>query len=273
MSALVDYLGVDGSSGRLGRGLAVQARVVVALMMRDVMSRFGHDNLGFFWIIVEPMLLTCGVMVLWTLANQTHGSEIGVIPFALTGYSFITLWRHIIAKSIKCMTFNASLAFHPHVKFLDVLLARALIEVVAIFTAFLVAYAPLALLGYCPPIRDPLVLVGGYLFCAWFSFAFGLVLAGISELNETVEHVIQPALYLTLPLTGTFFMVDWLPEQAQQVLLWSPLVNACEMFRSGLFPLSTPTHYSVTYLTLTCLGLTTIGLPLCRYAQRHVQLL
>ena len=49
-------------------------------------------------MVGEPLLLTTGIMVLWTMTNMTHGSDIGIIPFALTGYSFITLWRHIVSE-------------------------------------------------------------------------------------------------------------------------------------------------------------------------------
>lgn len=257
----------------MASGLRTQTRVIGALMLRDAMARFGHDNIGFFWVLGEPMLLTCGVMVLWALNNQTHGSDVGVVPFALTGYSYITLWRHIVHNSVRIMTHNANLVFHRHVLFIDVMIARAILETIAILTAFTVIYVPLSLLGYAPLVRDPLLMLGGWLICAWFSFSFGLVLAGCSELAEPVERFIQPVMYLTMPLTGVFFMMDWLPDRAQRVLSFSPLITGIEMFRGGLFPPEIPVYYSPGYAAACCVGLMSVGLPLCRYAQRHVQLL
>lgn len=253
-------------------GFRVQLRVIGALMIRDALSRYGHSSLGFFWIVGEPLLLTTGIMMLWTLTNMTHGSDIGIIPFALTGYSFITLWRHIVSKSVRVMTQNASLAYHRQVKFLDVMVARALLETVGIFAAFTVAFVPLWLLGFCPGMRDPLALVGGFVLTAWFSFGVGTVLAGLSELNEAVHHFVAPVMYISLPLTGVFTMVDWLPARAQAVLLWSPLVNGSEMFRSGLFPADITTHWSAGYLVLCCITVSSVGLPLCRLAERHVEM-
>lgn len=254
------------------RGARTQARVIAALMIRDAMSRYGHENLGFFWVMGEPLLLTCGVMALWSVTNQSHSGEVGVVPFALTGYSMLTLWRHIVFKSVHAMRYNAALVYHVNVRFFDILCARAFLETLGILTAFLIAYVPLALLGYLPTIRDPLVLFGGWFLTAWFSFSFGLVLAGASELSEPLERFIQPAMYITLPLTGAFYMVDWLPPQARDIVLWSPLVHGSEMFRGGLFPPDLPTEWDPWYMLYWCVALTSVGLPLCRYAQRHVTL-
>ena len=37
------------------RAAAVNARVIGALLMRDGTMRYGHENLGFFWVIGEPL--------------------------------------------------------------------------------------------------------------------------------------------------------------------------------------------------------------------------
>jgi capsular polysaccharide transport system permease protein len=265
-------LSIAGAGTTLLRGLKRQARVISALMIREAMSRYGHESLGFFWVMGEPLLLTSGVMVLWTISNQTHGSGVGVIPFTLTGYSMLTLWRHIVFKSVHGMRYNASLTFHAQVQFLDILLARALLETIGVLAAFFIAYMPLYCLDLIMPLRDPLVFFGGWFLTAWFAFGFGLCVAALSELNETFERVIQPAMYITLPLTGAFYMVDWMPLQAREVLLWSPLVQGMEMFRGGLFPADIPTEWDPVYLFACAFGTMAIGLPLCLYAQKHVQM-
>lgn len=253
-------------------GLRAQIRVIKALMIRDALSRFGHGSLGFFWIIAEPMLLTAGVMVLWSITRFGHGLLLGgVIPFALTGYTFITLWRHLVGRSTRPVRNNASLFYLRRVRLIDVLIASALLETVAIFAAFVIVYIPFALFDLVPLVHDPLLSIGGYLLSAWFGFGFGLIIAGLSELDEAVERFVQPAMYLTLPGTGVFTMQYWLPGKAQKILAWSPLVNGIEMFRGGILSPETPAQYSVVYLVVWCVALTAIGLPFCHYTQRHAQ--
>ena len=79
------------SKGRL----LTKLRVLEALAVRDMMRRYGRGNLGFLWVLLEPMILTVGVMLIWSVAKgeQEHGIEI--IAFVLTGYMPLTLWRHM----------------------------------------------------------------------------------------------------------------------------------------------------------------------------------
>ncbi len=61
----------------------VQRRVVGALLVREALRRFGHENLGFFWVMAEPLLLVLGVVILWHIIDEAHG-RIAITPFALT---------------------------------------------------------------------------------------------------------------------------------------------------------------------------------------------
>lgn len=256
---------------RFIEALAIQFRIIGALMMREGSSRYGHENLGFFWVMGEPLVLTVGVMGMWTMTGATHGhSDIGLVPFALSGYTLITLWRHIAAASPHLIRRNAGLLFHRNIRVLDILISRALLESMSILTAFFIAYLPLSLLGAMEPIRDPLVLLGAWVLHTWFSFAVGMIISGWSEISEPVERFVPPIMYLTLPITGAFFMLYWLPQDARNLLEWSPLVNAQEMFRGGLFPADIPTYWNAWYLMGWCVVLTAIGLPIVRKAQKHV---
>lgn len=254
------------------QAFAVQRRIIAALMIREALSRFGHENLGFFWIMGEPMVLSIGVMIMWYFTGGTHGHGIGIIPFILTGYSMLTLWRHCVSRSVHAMRQNVGLLFHRNIRFLDILVARICLESVGGLAAFAVAYLPLWLLGYMDRMYDPLICLAGWFLMTWFGFGFGLILAGVTELNEAAERFVNPIMYITLPLTGSFYMVTWLPDSAQRIVKWSPLVNAFEMFRGGMFGPEVEAQWDVTYLVLSCICVTAIGLPLVREAQKHVRM-
>ena len=53
--------------------LAIQSRVLHALMMRELITRYGRDNLGVLWLVGEPIVFTLGVTTLWSLAGLAHG--------------------------------------------------------------------------------------------------------------------------------------------------------------------------------------------------------
>jgi ABC-type polysaccharide/polyol phosphate export permease len=108
--------------------LQVQRRVLAALFMREVLTRFGRHNLGFLWLFVEPMIFTLGVTALWTATESVHGSDLPIVAFALTGYSSVLLWRNMPGRCIGALWHNLSLMYHRNIRVLDVYLARLMLE-------------------------------------------------------------------------------------------------------------------------------------------------
>lgn len=254
---------------RLATSFGIQVRVIRALMLRQALARFGHENLGFFWIFAEPLFLCSAVMLMWSMGDLHRGHGVGVVPFVLTSYSLLTLWRHMCSNSVRALAASAPLLYHRNIRLLDILISRAALECLSGLAAFMVAYVVLNLLEVVPDIEDPLLMTGAWLLMTWFGFSFGLNLAALTEMFEPASHLIQPVLYVTLPLTGAFYMTQWLPTSMQEVVMWSPLVHIFEMFRAGMFGVQVSVEWSEVYVIVWCLVMTTTGLPLLRLAQRH----
>ncbi len=236
----------------------VQTRIMHALALRELMTRFGRHNLGFFWLMGEPLILCLMVMVGWTLVKHRL-VNVGVVPFVLSGYTMLTLWRHMVTRSIHCFRHNAGLLYHRNVHYADTLVVRGLLELGGTGIAFVIAYVPFFLFDVMDPIYDPLLLIGGWLLLGWFGFGVGLLLASLSELYEVVERVVQPVMYAALPLTGMFYMVSWLPDQLGRYVVYSPLVNCFEMFRDGLLGHQVEAHWDAIYTVKCCLIVNAAG--------------
>ena len=82
----------------LRQSFAIQRRVISALLMREVITRFGRENVGVLWLFGEPMMFTLGVATLWAAAGMNHGSSIPIVAFAITGYSSVLLWRNTVNR-------------------------------------------------------------------------------------------------------------------------------------------------------------------------------
>ena len=113
------------------RGLAIQTRVLHALMMRELITRYGRDNLGVLWLVGEPMIFTLGVTTLWTLAGLAHGGTgIPIVAFAVTGYSSVLMWRNATSQCSAGIEQNKPLLFHRGVLIIDVFLTRIALEII-----------------------------------------------------------------------------------------------------------------------------------------------
>ncbi|MFJ6323128.1 MULTISPECIES: ABC transporter permease [unclassified Rhizobium] len=251
-------------------GLKIQGRVLGALIMREMLIRYGRENIGFLWLALEPMMLTTGVMVMWTLLNhEAHG--LTVAAFVLSGYMPLTLWRHISGHAVSCLRQNLPLMYHRQIRLADALIARALLETAGTTVALVIVYTVVRLANIIPPYQNLGLLLAGWLFMAWFSFAVGLVFAAGSERFEFVEKLVPPFQYLTLPIGGMFFMVAWLPSGAQRLALYIPTVHCFEIFRAGVFGDTVQSFYDVDYLLKCCLFTTAVGFFLINRVRNHIK--
>lgn len=249
---------------------AIQRRVVGALLMREVLTRFGRHNIGFLWLFVEPMIFTLGVTTLWTLAGASHGSNLPIVAFAITGYSSVLLWRNMPGRCISAIGPNLALMYHRHVKVMDIFVARLLLEGGGATISFVVLSLFFSAIGWINPPEDIGKVLFAWFMLAWFGCALAVLMGAWSEQSEIVEKLWGPASYLLFPLSGAAFMVDALPKIAQDIILLLPMVHGVELLREGYFGSIFKAHYSVAYMALVCTGLTLLGLAKTRQISRTV---
>jgi ABC-type polysaccharide/polyol phosphate export permease len=255
----------------LVRSLAIQFRVIHALLLREMITRYGRHGLGVLWVMLEPMLFTLGVAGLWYLAKLHTVSNIPIIAFAITGYSSILLWRNVSNRCVKAIEPNLALMYHRNVKVLDIFLARFLLEFVGASASITMLTVFFAGIGMMQWPHDILIILAGWLLLAWFAMALGLIVGALSERSELIERVWHVITYLLFPLSGAVYMVDWLPKAAQDAVLWLPMVHGVEMIRHGYFGGVIPTHENPAYFATVNLVMTLFGLILTLEAGRRVQ--
>jgi len=255
----------------LMRSLVIQNRTLHALMMREVITRFGRDNLGALWLFAEPMVFTLGITALWTAAGMNHGSSLPIVAFAVTGYSSVLLWRNCANRSLGAIEANLPLLFHRNVKVIDVFLTRIVLEIAGATASFAILATFFTSIGWMVPPVDTLEVVFGWFMLAWFGTALALLIGAATAYSHVVEKLWAPASYLLFPISGAAFMVDWLPPAFQKVVLLLPMVHGVEILREGYFGNVVKSHYDVGYMAMCCLILTLAALYLVRDAGERVE--
>lgn len=219
----------------LWRSLQIQARVVNALLLREILTRYGRHNLGFLWLFLEPIVFTLGVMALWTAMKATHGSTLPIVAFAITGYSSVLLWRSMPSRCMNAVEPNHALMHHRNVRVMDIFIARLLLEAVGVTASFVLLTVLFGALGVLRWPENVLLVAAGWLLLAWFGAALAVCLGCLAERSEMIEKIWHPASYLIFPLSGAAFMLDWLPKSARDLILWLPMVHGIEVLREGYF--------------------------------------
>jgi capsular polysaccharide transport system permease protein len=239
-------------------------------MIRELVTRFGRENIGFLWIMAEPLLFAVLVGVVWRLMKGPEEHGVSVIAFVATGYIPLTLFRHVLSRSVRVFSVNGSLLYHRQIKILDFIFVRFLIEMIGTLMAYLFIALLLIPLDEFPIPADLGIFLVGWFYYSWFTLALVLCLAPLSEKSEVLEKLIPVTTYIMIPFSGTFAMLSWLTPAAQAALWWSPFVHAMEMMRHGIFGEAVNAKFEYFVPTAACLVLTVLGLVMCRRIRRDL---
>jgi ABC-2 type transport system permease protein/capsular polysaccharide transport system permease protein len=262
---------MDGSANtNLLQSLRIQWRVTWALLLREMITRYGRYNIGFLWLFLEPMLFTLGVTALWTASGASHGSSLPIVAFGVTGYSAVLLWRSMPYRCIKAIEPNLSLMYHRNVKVLDIYVSRLLIEIAGATISFVVLSAAFIFLGMMGLPEDPLKIAGAWALLAWFGVGLALFLGAWSEESQAIAKIWSPVSYIAFPLSGAAFIVDALPAKMQAAVLMIPMVHGTELLREGYFGSVVRSHYDIPYFVAWCIAVTLLGLAKVRNIGRKV---
>ncbi|MBO1361609.1 ABC transporter permease [Acetobacter sacchari] len=249
----------------------IQGRVIGALMLRELHTRFGRENLGYLWIIGEPILFCLGVTIAWTAMRAPHEHGLPMTAIVLTGYVPLTMWRHSLVSAVRAFEANGSLLFHRQVTPLDIITARVALEVMGTLMAGLIVAVGAVLIGYMKPPENYGLLYLGLGFHILFCFATALLVAALSERSEIIEKTVSIFSYLALPFSGAFVMASWVTPKFQRILLWSPSAQSIEMIRGGQFGATAHAMYSITYALCINFLLILAGLSLTLRVRKFVK--
>jgi capsular polysaccharide transport system permease protein len=245
--------------------------VVSALVLREIITRYGRHNIGFLWLFVEPMLFTIGIVLLWNTLHESHGKLLSITPFAITGYSTVLMWRNAVNRCVGLVEPNRALLFHRNVKIIDFFFARIILEIMGATASFIIVGGGAIVLGFMAMPKDFTLIVIGWLLLAWFVFGAALIIGSLSHITELIDRVWHVITYFYLPLSGMAYMVEWLPHKIQPYAMLIPTVNFCEMIRGGYFGSAVHPYYDIIYTIEFDLVLTFIGLMLVQYVSRNVE--
>ncbi|NPC57185.1 ABC transporter permease [Caenimonas soli] len=249
----------------------IQRAVLHALLMREILTRYGRRNIGFLWLFIEPMLFTLGVTAIWNYTKLLHGSDLPIAAFAITGYSSVLLWRNCANRCSTAVNPNLGLMYHRNVRPIDVFLARIILEIAGATATATFLTILFAATGFMELPHDLGLAVVGWLFLAWLGGAIGLVVGCFSEHSDVADRLWHAFAYLFFPFSGAVYMVSWLPEGTQELALLIPTVHAIEMLRAGYFGQDVVAHYSPLYLLASCLLLTLTGFNMVAKLSRRLE--
>jgi capsular polysaccharide transport system permease protein len=248
-----------------------QVRVIGALIIREMHTRFGRHRLGYLWVFFEPLLLG-GMISLIHASGLRGGSSIrGNFEFFSIGYVMFFLFRGVINRASNTIGSNRGLLYHRQVTLPDLYVSRHIIEGVACSgVMFLFTLIGISLSGELPDSPVKMICAVGLMLL--LAQGIALVVGSATSEWEGLDRFVHAMSYLMLPFCGVFFMVEWLPSWMQDIVVWIPTVHIFELLRDGQFGDQYRATYDLSYVAGWILVPHLLGLAGLRLARQRIGL-
>jgi capsular polysaccharide transport system permease protein len=247
-------------------------RVINALMLREIKTRFGDNHLGFAWLFIEPLMFTVPVILFWSASRAGASHGLPFVEFMMTGYPPFIMWRNCVSRSQAAITGNAGLLYHRMITPARIVLARSLLEVAGSFLSTGLIYIGFWYIGW---VRAPSYFsyfLFGWIYMGIVSWACAVLLCSLGEASKVMAKILGTFNYLMLAIGGAFYLVDWMPLKVQPYVVWIPTVQAFELIRYGYFGEAIRTHWSPLHLLICALVPAVFGLHILKVAREHMEL-
>ena len=249
---------------------STQRRVIWALLLREVKTRYGKSRIGYGWALIEPLTLL-GVLGVFMAYTKSSWSPLGT-HYIIFHYTGIGPYLLFLSTTNQLMIANRSLKAvlqFPMVQLVDVFIARALLEFIKDCAVCVLMFMGFGLAGYEYLPVDPLGLLLCFAAVSLIGFGVGMINCMIALRFETWEKLwmnFGRAIYL---ISGIFYISGTVVEPFRSIILWNPLLHAIDWFRSAFYPHYAPHLMSKTYLLGAGVASVALGFALERIMRKE----
>ncbi|ODR88349.1 ABC transporter permease [Sinorhizobium alkalisoli] len=236
--------------------LATHIRVVGALLVREMATRFGSKPGGYIWALLDPAAHIFLLTLVFQAIARTPALGTSFALFFATGYIAFQFYQAMTSYLNSAVRANKALLSYPNVAPIDTVVARFVLQIgTTSLVAFIVLGTIVASMRVETSLHWPTILEAVAMACI-----FGLGVAMVNcvlflkySLYEQVFNIVNRPLFL---ISGVFFLPDSIPDPYRDLVLINPLVHIIMGFRKGFYPeyraigLDMNYLYGIAFLTL-----------------------
>lgn len=232
----------------------------------DLKIRYRNSILGFFWTVLEPLLLLGVLYIVFTNIFKTQIDHYGL--YLLLG---IIMWNTFTRGTE--ISLNSITSRSPIVT--QIYFPREILAISSTLTAFMMMCFEFIVFGifmvvfrFIPPytiILLPLVLLLEFLLVLGLSFPLSVLNVRYRDMQFIWKVVLQAGFFVT-PI---FYKIDILPEAIRKVLVFSPLTQIFNMAHDVTIFNKIPSVSSVEISIIMTLAIFIVGYSIFKKVQKR----
>ena len=260
---LPDLKPADGPAQDHRRRFAT-SRVIMALMLREMTSRYGRSPGGYIWAILEPIGMLVVLSFGFSLMMRSPSLGDTFILFYASAYMVFTQYRTVEKSVSKALPYARGLLRYPIVTWLDAVLARFILNTLTgVLNTILILGGTIILTG-SNLVLDMAPMVIAMSVATVLALGTGVLnglLTGVWPLWNTLWGIITRPLMIA---SAVLYIIEDLPAAAANVLWYNPLVHLTGLMRSGVYANYHPQYISLIYVIGIAMVSLTVGLVFMR---------
>lgn len=251
--------------------LQATLRTILALMLREMSTRYGRSPGGYLWAVLEPV---GGIAVLalgFGLVMRAPPLGSSFILFFATGMLPFSLYMELDGAVSRALRFSKALLAYPAVRWIDAILARFLLNVLTKLVIIGIVLGAIMVLSDTRTILNFSAILTALSMAAALGLAVGVMncaLDGLFPAWDMIWGIITRPIFLA---SGILLLYRDMPGHVQEILWWNPLLHVVGAMRAGFYPMYDSSYVSPTYAFGVALALLAMGLLLVR--RHHLNIL
>lgn len=249
----------------------VQKRVVGAIVLREIHTRFGHSRIGYMWEILEHSAHILILAAIFSLLNRSApiGNNFGV--FFATGLIPYLLCIHLDKQIMNAANGNQPLLSYPMVTPFDLMMGRAILECATSVVIIVLFLGVGFFFNLLEPVHSLIQLFMAFATVIALGIGLGMINSVILLYFPSYKSI-HP--FLMRPfyfISGIFFTANSLPLGVQKALYFNPLFHINEWVRSAFFTNYESYFVDKAYVVSVSIVFLFIGLSVERLTKEKVR--
>lgn len=230
------------------------ARSILALMLREMGSKYGDSPGGYVWAVIQPVGMIVILAVGFSLLIKSPSLGSSFLMFYATGFLTYDLFNQIMKAVVDALKYSRAMLAYPRVIWLDAILARFFLNTITYLGVFCIVISGVLALEETRTVITIQPILIGLAICMLLGLGVGMMnclITGLFPIWKTIWKVLTRPLLIA---SGVLFILEDMPTSVQNILWWNPIIHATGLVRSGFYPSYHPDYVSLIY----CFGVAMI---------------
>lgn len=245
-------------------------RVIMALMLREMSTRYGKTPGGYIWAVAEPLGMIVILALAFALLVRSPSLGDSFILFYATGYLPFHLFQQLSGLIMHAMNFSRPLLNYPMVSWIDTILARFVLNSLTVVLVSYVLLVAILSLTQTRAVLDMVPILHGFAMAMVLGLGVGVLNCAAMGMLPVWAQIWRIATRPLLLGSAVIFIMEDMPVPVQDLLWWNPLVHIIGLVRTGFYATYAPDYISAIYVWGFALVTLSFGLLMLRRFHRDI---